>query len=71
MLNFRMQTHALVAVSDRLRKLLEVGESNRRTPIAHRCIGQRPPNRRRPLQTVRSISDADDIRTALCEPPIA
>src|ERR1700730_9756466 len=25
----------------------------------------------RPLQTVRSISDADDIRTALCEPPIA
>jgi hypothetical protein len=27
-LNFRMQTQALVAVSDRLRKLLEVGESN-------------------------------------------
>jgi hypothetical protein len=28
LLNFRMQTQALVAVSDRLRKLLEVGESN-------------------------------------------
>jgi hypothetical protein len=28
LLNFRMQTHAFIAVSDRLKKLLEVGESN-------------------------------------------
>jgi hypothetical protein len=42
-----------------------------RTPIAHRCIGQWPLNRRAPLQTVRSISDADHNRTASCAPQTA
>ena len=42
-----------------------------RTPIVQHGVGQRPPSRRAPVANVRSASDADDNRTALCMPPTA
>jgi hypothetical protein len=41
------------------------------TPIAQRCIGQRQPNHRVPVTTMRSASDADNNQTALDAPPNA
>ncbi len=42
-----------------------------RTPIARRCVGYWLPTVVRPLKAVRSATDADDNRTALCTPPTA
>src|SRR5882724_5261471 len=42
-----------------------------RTPMARRCVGKRPLNPRAPVETVRSISDADDNHPALIGPSTA
>jgi hypothetical protein len=42
-----------------------------RAPIAHRSVGQWPPNRPRARRKQCSISDVDDHRTALIAPSTA